>query len=162
MKQHICLIVFFMGLLPFIYGQNVMKREYDYDNAGNRIVRQVLTLPNKSPKQQKSNDSLPETEELKETENLSELGNFYVDKVGDISLKIFPNPTTSVVTLQIDDATGEIDGEITLYGLSGVKIASQRMTSYRTEIDMNSYPTGTYLATVLINGKTSYWKIVKQ
>jgi len=168
MKQHICLIVFFMGLLPFIYGQNVMKREYEYDDAGNRTARKVLPLSNKSPMQQKSNDSLSETEDLDEMENLNEtegldkLENFYVDKVGDISLKIVPNPTTSVVTLQIDDATGEIDGEITLYSLSGAKILSQRLSSYRTEIDLSSHPTGSYLTTVVINGKTSYWKIVKQ
>jgi len=156
MKRNICLMVFFIGLLSFGYGQNnvdVMKREYGYDDAGNRIIRKVLEI--KSPKQKSMDFQSDEG-------NTDEEKMFYVDKVGDISLKIFPNPTTSIVKLEIVGELVEIEGTVTLYNLSGAKIGSQRITSYRTEIDMSSYAIGTYMATVQINGKINYWKIVKQ
>ena len=156
MKQQICLIVCFLSIFSLMKGQS--SRQYDYDEAGNRVLRTVFVLsaPNSSPKQQKSNDLPPDTEES------DELGIVYVDKVGDIALKIFPNPTTSVVELQIEGEHGEIEGTVTFYNLSGAKIGEQRITSYRTEIDMSSYSVGTYLATVVINGKKNYWKVVKQ
>ena len=155
MKQQICLIVIFMSVLSLMKGQS-FQREYGYDDAGNRVLRKVAVL---SPKSQKSNDSQSDTNN---TENTDELETFYVDKVGDISLKIFPNPTTSVVTLLIEDLQDEVAGTVTLYNLSGAKIGEERITSYRTEIDMSSYPVASYLATIRINGKASYWKIVKQ
>ena len=152
MKKYICLIIIFIGALSFVKGQQ-LKREYDYDNAGNRIVRKVVTITS-----QKSSPG------HKSANSQSEAGDeeFYEDKVGDISLKIFPNPTTSVVVLQIEGKQDEVDGTVMLYDLSGAKIGEQRITSYRTEVNMSSYPTGAYLATVMINGKVSYWKIVKQ
>ena len=152
MKRQIFLIVIFMSVFFIVKGQGTMLRGYEYDAAGNRIIRSVLIIP--AP-QQKSMDWQSDTTDLDELEN------FYEDKVGGISLKIFPNPTTSVITLQIEDAQDKVEGTITLYNLSGAKIGEQRITSQRTEIDMSSYPIATYLATIRINGKTGYWKIVK-
>jgi len=148
-----------MSVVSFVKGQGSLLREYEYDEAGNRIVRKVLII--QSP-QQKSMDWQSETEDLDELEDIDELEEFYVDKVGNISLKIFPNPTTSIVRLEIMSELDEVDGTVTLYNLSGARIGSQQIRSYRTEIDLNSYSTGTYLATIRINGKASYWKIVKQ
>jgi hypothetical protein len=140
-----------MSLVSAVYGQNT-GRKYEYDDAGNRIVRHVITIPNKSSSGHKSIGSESDTI----------IDNFYTDKLGDISLKIFPNPTTSIITVQIDGMEDKIGGIIHLYDLSGAKIDEQRLSSHRVEIDMSSYPAGAYLATVLINGKTKYWKIVKQ
>ena len=150
MKLQICLIIVFMGFVSVVYGQNT-GRKYEYDAAGNRIVRYVITMPNNSPLR-KSNSSQSDTI----------IDNFYTDKLGEMSLKIFPNPTTSVITVEIDGIEDEIDGIISLYDLSGAKIGEQRLSSHRVKIDMSSYSAGAYLATVLINGKTKYWKIVKQ
>ena len=97
MKRYICLIIIFIGALSFVKGQQ-LKREYDYDEAGNRIVRKVVTMTTqKSSPKHKSADSQSEAGE----EDFYDEG-FYMDKVGDISLKIFPNPTTSVVSFQIE------------------------------------------------------------
>ena len=158
MKRQIFLIVIFMSVFFIVKGQGTMLRGYEYDAAGNRIIRSVLIIP--AP-QQKSMDWQSETEELDELEDIGELEEFYVDKVGNISLKIFPNPTTSIVRFEIMNGLDEVDGTVTLYNLSGAKTGEQRITSYRTEIDMSSYPAATYLATIRINGKASYWKIIK-
>jgi hypothetical protein len=130
-----------------------MKREYGYDNAGNRIVRKEVILP--SPKSSSGHKSA-------NSQSNEDFKDFYTDKVGNISLKIFPNPTTSVVNLQIVGEQEKIEGMVTLYSLTGAEIGSQPIKAYRTEINMSSYSVGTYLATVVINGKTTHWKIVKQ
>ena len=183
MKQQICLIVIFMSMLSFVKGQqDVMKREYEYDAAGNRVVRKVLEMQSSSsssPSKQKSMEDEDETDKTDEadkgdkTDKADKAGEtgvtnansaeerFFVDNAGDIKLKVFPNPTTSVITLLIEDMQDEVEGTVTLYNLSGAKIGEQRITSYRTEIDMSSYPAASYLATVRINGKACYWKIVK-
>jgi len=155
MKIQICLTVLFISLISFMNGQNtdIMKREYGYNNAGNRIVRKEVFLP--SPPKSPGHKSVS-------SESDTNFNDFYTDKLGDISLKIYPNPTTSVVKLQIEGIEGEITGMVHLYNLTGSEIGSQPIKSYQMEIDMSSYSTGTYLATVVVNGKTTYWKIVKQ
>ena len=153
-KQIFLVLVFaFLGMAAYSQ-QDVMKREYGYDAVGNRVLRKVFEM--------RSQKSMNEEENENEADANAEEERFFVDNVGDVKLKIVPNPTTSVVRFQIEDAQNEIDGEIILYTLTSAKITSQRITSSHTEIDMSSYPTGTYLATVVINGKMSYYKIVKQ
>jgi len=152
MKRQFFLGLIFIGIWSCINGQN--QREYGYDDAGNRIWRKVIGLSSPAPPPsspgQKSLDG-------KNTDSV-----FYTDKAGDILLKIFPNPTASTVTLQIEGEVDEVNGTVMLYSLSGAKTGEQRISSYRTEIDMRSYPVGAYLVTVVINGKTTYWKIVKK
>jgi len=155
MNTRICLVMFFYSLLFFVNGQNidVLKREYEYDNAGNRIVRKVVEIPYQGSPQPSEQKPVSHSD--------TSFNDFYTDKIGDMSLKIFPNPTTSIVTLQIDGTQDEIDGIISLYSLSGAKIATQLATSYTTDIDLSPYPAGIYLATIQINGKTTHWKIIK-
>ena len=165
MRQNICLIVVFMSVLSFTKGQCEMQRVYDYDAAGNRILRSICVIPpyNQAPPQESmdSQSDGNDAEDGKESEKANGAEMFYVDKVGNISLKIFPNPATSIVRLEITGELAKIDGVVILYDLTGATIGSQLIRSYYTEIDMSSYPAATYLATVQINGKTGYWKIVK-
>jgi hypothetical protein len=152
MSKCICLIVLFIASLSVVQGQAILQREYDYDNAGNRTVRKIISFPPAKSPGEKSTNSQSDMDD----------DTFYEDKMGNMSLKIFPNPTTSVVKFQIEGIQGEIEGKLMLYNLLGVMVSEQRISSYYTEVDMSSYPTGTYLATMLINGEKTYWKIVKQ
>ena len=149
-RQFFLVLILFFGMVGYSQNYDFTKRIYNYDNAGNRVLRMVFELPSPSPKHKSAGSQSGADDE-----------DFYMDKVGDISLKIFPNPTTSVVTLQIEGEQSEIEGTVTLYNLQGAKIGEQRINSYRTEVDLSAYPVGAYLATVLINGKTTHWKIVK-
>jgi hypothetical protein len=142
-----------MSVLSYVNGQVILQREYGYDAAGNRIVRKVVTIP--SEKGILGHKSASFQSDTTNTD-------FYVDKLEEMLLKIYPNPTTSVVTIQVEGVGNEIDGMITLYNLSGAILSSQRTNSYQTEIDLSTYPAGSYLVTVNINDKTTHWKIIKQ
>ena len=141
-----------LSVISYAQTPNIMEREYGYDDAGNRIIRQVVMLREGSPRQ-KSMSNNPDS--------LSD--EFFTDKAGDISLKLFPNPTTSSITLQIDNKMEETpEGTVSIYTLQGGGIHTQPISSYTTRIDLSMYPSGTYLINVYINGRTTYWKIIKQ
>jgi hypothetical protein len=151
--------IYLLGLLfctgQLFYGQSIMERVYEYDNAGNRIVRKVLVLGTSSTQSNRH----------KSMNNRTDLdsSNFFTDNVGDIAVKIYPNPTTSMVTLHIETMQDvAIDGMIIIYTQSGAISGSQRVDSYQAKIDMSAYPPGIYPIVIQINGKTTNWKIIKQ
>ncbi len=151
-KIYVLSLVFFIGQL--CYGQNLMEREYDYDHAGNRVLRKVLLLLNQ--------ESSFSNHKSASTKTDSEQDDFYADTMGEIALKVYPNPATSTVFLRIEDITGDIEGTIVIYNQSGSQLGSQRVSSYQTEIDMSAYSSGIYLLTIQINGRITNWKIIKQ
>jgi hypothetical protein len=136
------------------HGQEIMERVYEYDNAGNRIIRKVLVMETSST--QSNHKSMNGYTGV-------DSNRFLTDNAGDIALKIYPNPTTSKVTLQIETSEAiEINGTVTVYNQSGSLLGSQRVSDYRMEIDMSVYPSGIYPVVIQINGKTTNWKIIKQ
>jgi hypothetical protein len=129
-----------------------MKREYEYDAAGNRTARRVLIL-------QKTSSTLGH----KSANNDSE-GNepILIDEIEDIRLKVYPNPTTSIVHINIEQVDLLQNGSIHIYNTIGTHIKSQSINSLNTSIDLSSYPSGIYLITIMINGKETKWKIIKE
>jgi hypothetical protein len=156
MKKISLAILMITAMGVTMYGQpDVMQREYGYDAAGNRIIRKVVIIP--PPPAPQSSPSHKSMSGIDSVQN-----DVLTDRAGDIALKIYPNPTTSAITLEVEHATEEITGMIYLHNSSGGMLSSQAIHSDRTEIDMRSYPAGIYLATVLINGKQTHWKNIKQ
>ena len=137
------------GMLAF--GQrDVMKRVYEYDAAGNRVMRSVFVL--KSPSQ-KSMDNADE--EAKEEYS-------FVDNLEDIKIRVFPNPTTSTVSINIENVEVLHNGVIQIYNVTGTQLRTQTISALNTSIDLSSYPAGIYLVNITINGKETKWKIVKE
>jgi hypothetical protein len=153
-KVYLYLACLCFAIGQWSYGQDIMERVYEYDDAGNRIVRKVLTMETTSTqslhKSMNSNTGVDST-------------NFFTDNAGDIALKVYPNPTTSKVTLRIETLVEvEIDGMIIIYNQSGSRLGSQQVDSYWEEIDMSAYPPGIYPVVIQINNRTTHWKIIKQ
>ena len=156
MKRQIFLVLGFAFLGIGAYSQqDVMRREYEYDAAGNRTVRKVFEL--KSPSSQKSMN-----EEESESGTDAAEKPFFVDNAGDVELKIFPNPTTSIVYIAIESAEEIHAGSIQVYNATGNLLGTQTIGSLNASIDLSAYPTGVYLVNITINGKETKWKIVKQ
>jgi hypothetical protein len=150
--KNLLFILFVLLLNVASYAQtDVMKREYEYDLAGNRVLRMVVLLDDGSPGHKSMSSKFDSAQR-----------DFLTDKAGDISLKIFPNPTTSIVTLEVDSKTEAINGTISIHTLQGSTIHTQTFNSYVTDIDLSIYTSGTYLINIYINGKATYWKIIKQ
>ncbi len=74
------------------------------------------------------------------------------------SIRLYPNPTNSIVTLEINGATG--NAEITITDVSG-KVINSTTTNERTlDINMSNVPQGIYLVTVRTNGNVYREKVV--
>jgi len=80
----------------------------------------------------------------------------------NLSMVVYPNPTTDYLNLNIDQYNGE---ELTfqLYDLLGRVISQNRITGNSTRINMSGLPTATYLLTVS-SGNTSVkqFRIIKK
>ncbi len=64
-----------------------------------------------------------------------------------LTMSVFPNPTVSAITLQIDDLSLD-DLHYQLHDISGKIIAAVDLTETRTEIPMGSLAAGTYYLSV--------------
>ena len=80
----------------------------------------------------------------------------------DISVAVFPNPTTENLTLQINDYNSE---KLTyqLFDMQGKLLSNEQITAQQTQINMNSLPTATYFVNVVNeeNQKIQSFKIIK-
>ena len=79
----------------------------------------------------------------------------------NISLSVFPNPTSDFLTLRIDG--DYIDGfNCTMYDISGKEIMLQQIGSSETSIDMQSLSPATYFVRVTKDkNEVKTFKIVK-
>jgi hypothetical protein len=116
--------------------------EFDYDDAGNRTSRQIVTL-NKSAF-------------LSDTISISEA------QIGNRSLKLFPNPTYGVLTMSVDNLdAGEIIN-VLVTDIAGHTIIKDRQQSSSFKIDLSDYPKGVYIFSATIGKQRKEWKIVKK
>ena len=123
---------------------------YDYDAAGNRVSRTVLEISNKSLKSDCHQDSAWDSEQ----------NQHYEEFIGKNSVKIYPNPTHGMVTLQFEKP---IDNSYyQLFGLSGQLLSEARITEMDIILDLSNYRTGVYMLTISINEKKETWKIIKK
>lgn len=80
----------------------------------------------------------------------------------NISLTIFPNPTTENLTLQIGDYNNQ-KLSYQVFDMQGKLLNSGQITAEQTQINMNSLPVATYFINVVNqeNKKVQSFKIIK-
>lgn len=80
----------------------------------------------------------------------------------NISLSVFPNPTTENLTLQISDYNNE-KLSYQLFDMQGKQLSNGQIVAQQTQINMNSLPTATYFVNVVNqeNKKVQSFKIIK-
>ena len=140
----------------FCMAQNHLPRVYEYDASGNRIVRKVLNVKYSPPAPPE--DLLEVTSyELQVTSN-----EFFVEKLAQIEMKIYPNPTTEKITLEISNFEKLQTGVFKLYNLNGQLLKECPVFSVSTEVSLAGLTAGVYLLKVFMNDKTDEWKIIKQ
>ncbi len=70
----------------------------------------------------------------------------------DFSIKVFPNPTKDFITVSIKPLIDKISNYfIELYDLQGKKLYAATYNQDQFNLDMISYPAGTFLLKVMIN-----------
>jgi len=174
MKKHP--LLFFWLLLPlFCLAQNSLSIMYEYDNAGNRVRRKVITFnpPDELPPAPTPPDSLRELQvtsnELQEVVSLAsqkspELAapEYFLETIAQVEMKIYPNPTTENITLQISNMETLQKGILQLFTINGQLLQEQPVHSANTIVSLAGLAKGTYILKVFINDTTEDWKIIKQ
>lgn len=132
------------------FAQVEVTHTYDFDAAGNRILRTVLEINQRSLK-----SACPEDSVWNPNQN-----QYYEELIGKNSVKIYPNPTHGLVTLQFEKP---IDNSYyQLFGLSGQLLSEAHITGTTVTIDLSEHKTGVYMLTISLNGKKETWKIIKK
>lgn len=169
MKTILTLTTLIISILS--YGQsNKNQITYDYDLAGNRILRKMIVVVLR-PEHEEELDALSngvdkaaETETV-ETANDTEAKNekeMFKEELDNVSLNLYPNPTAGALQIDIPDISAVNQGLIRLYDINGKILHEERVTSSETSIDLSQLEPATYILLLNINGKTSEWKVVRK
>ena len=169
------LLLFLLFAIPFLcMAQNPLPREYYYDAVGNRTIRKVLETgpldalppppqdslpPLTSPPPQDTTTTLTSQTSL---ESPAEAPTYFVETLAQTQIKIYPNPTTEKVTMEISGWEALQTGVFKLYSLTGQLLQEQPVYSLNTTISLAGLSKGAYILKVQINDATEDWKIIKQ
>ena len=137
------IILLLMSICPMLQSQD--KVTYGYDAAGNRISRTIIFSPRSAP--------IPVEEEQPAV---------YFERLSDIQLKIYPNPTTGLLTVEISNLPEGETATIRLYAMSGQLISTFNNISHTVNIDISSQPAGIYLMNIVAGEYRTEWKIIKK
>jgi hypothetical protein len=170
MKKNLTLFLLFA--IPFLcMAQKTLPREYLYDIVGNRTIRKVLETgpldalpppPQDSLPPLTSPPPLPSLETLSSLETTPEETNYFVETLAQTQIKIYPNPTTEKVTMEISGWETLQTGVFKLYSLTGQLLQEQPVHSLNTTISLAGLSKGSYILKVIINDYYEDWKIIKQ
>jgi hypothetical protein len=151
--------------------QRSVKYEYQYDDSGNRMRCWVITLKSATPAPP---DSLQVTREDRDerdelafqtsllSPNLNATTDCFVGIFAQVEIRIFPNPTTENVTLEIVNMEKLQSGSFTLFSMNGQLLQEYPVHDATTIVSLAGQPAGTYLLKVNMNNRTENWKIMKQ
>lgn len=154
MKQLFLIIsaVLFSG---FLAGQTV---QFTYDASGNRIHREIIYQENIPDSTGIAND----TTVMKSSELTANVTKEYTATIGKQTIKIYPNPNSGFFTVKIEGWDAGSKAEMTMTSLAGKSIVEEKITGETTKVRFHNQPDGTYLLTIILNGKRETWKVVKR
>lgn len=141
-KFSVTLIPFLVFAFPIpILAQNI---SFAYDNAGNRIKREIVVDSKRAPEHAANGES------------------FVEEMLLDKNIRIHPNPTHGMLKIEIGSFESADNGTISIFNTSGIRIISLDITSSITDVDISAYPGGIYILRIIINGMETSWKIIKE
>jgi hypothetical protein len=159
MMKKIILLLWFS--IPLFCMAERLLVTYDYDASGNRVSRKtmVITAPS-APQDSTLFDHLIEPDV--ETGRAPSLPmEYFVEKIAHVEIKIYPNPTTEKITLEIPEWEGLQTGMFKLFSLNGQLLQEQPVHSATTTVSLAGMPKGAYILKVYINNRTEDWKVIK-
>ncbi|MEZ4776903.1 MAG: FG-GAP-like repeat-containing protein [Bacteroidia bacterium] len=83
------------------------------------------------------------------------------DQIIEKLVKVFPNPTSSEVVLEINHAAFTEEDRFSLFSVLGKQIYSSRIYSQQTQLNLSDYPKGVYILVATVNGTSKTVKILK-
>jgi len=83
------------------------------------------------------------------------------EESNNISLAVFPNPSSDYLTLKFDDYSNELM-DYQIFDLNGKLIKNERINMDQTQIDLTSFVNGTYFIEIIKESKKiQAFKIIK-
>lgn len=137
--KNIFLLAIFFGLSCLAWSQT--KVEFLYDNAGNRTSRQIVNLNSAF-----LSDSIEISKEI----------------IGEREIRLFPNPTAGVLTMDIANLKSDESIIVLVTDMAGKVLLRQVQKSANFKIDLTSQPKGFYILSSTIGNERKEWKIIKE
>ena len=141
-KTGILLAFLFMCILS--YSQTI---NYGYDSSGNRTDRYI---------------GLKSTRNTDSKVNEKQDEQFYSDQLGDIEIKIYPNPSKGELIIEIKNLPEDPIGWIGVYDISGKLVFKQTELLQRNVVNLSSSDKGMYILRIIVGDDISEWKIIKE
>jgi len=152
MKRYFCLLGMLLLSMVALNAQNALPRTYEYDEAGNRIVRKTVELRNEVAQS-------PVTTPAASTTEASAA--YYEESLGDkLTVRIYPNPTKGEVCLRFNHDVKK--GYYQILNMSGQTVKQGSFEAAATLLDLSAFPTGTYMLYLSADGLRDTWKVVKE
>ena len=80
----------------------------------------------------------------------------------DNEIIIYPNPTSNVLTLKVDQTSFSERDRLQLFSVIGEQLYSSNINSQQTTVDLSKIPEGTYILITSIDGIQKSFKILKE
>jgi YD repeat-containing protein len=116
------------------------KTTYAYDEAGNRIKREIVISKQQAFAKKAS-------------------GKTYSDMISEHKVEITPSPTKGKLKVSVFNANSDFD--VRVYSSTGQAIGIQQSARDYTEIDLTNHPNGMYILVISLGQEETTWKIIK-
>lgn len=146
MKKHLILIIALLSLCASGFAQGYAY--FGYDANGNRITRGIIFK-----KTAENGKSLEPGEELVPVA---------LDKINEMEVKLYPNPTQGHFSLSVNSVHNEMTMHIILLTSTGEVLYNKTLNSTVEDFDLSDQPAGVYLLKLEVDNETQVWKVVKQ
>jgi len=130
-----------------LHAQNSVS--YTYDAAGRRVQRTIVLNP------------MAEKSALADSVNQKKK-QVFEDNIGTQKVVIYPNPTQGRLLVEIQGNENITNSTLYLFDLLGKLLICRNLTNSGLSIDLSNYSNGTYILKIVIDDKTSQWKIMKE
>jgi hypothetical protein len=123
--------------------------EYSYDNAGNRVSREIVYYSelDEGLKSMKTQTPPKKDEEIQPEELMN----------------LYPNPANHSVNIVVSPEVLEMENKrIIIYDFQGRVIKQMIPQGLVTEMEVSDMRSGTYIVKVLYGSKSKDWKLIKQ
>lgn len=158
MKQKFFIVVLLLFNLAVIAQTSYVS--YGYDPSGNRVSR-VIAYDSSPPNgriQQPTDTTVQKSDTLAQQQQL----NPYIELLGSQQITIFPNPTKGLLVVDITNMQDIKTSSIALYDLGGREVFSKSEIKNTNSINFANEPPGMYGLRIILDGKITEWKVIKQ
>ncbi len=126
--------------------------QFGYDESGNRISREIVLMKTTNAP---LNPDDPNA-------NGREIVAIHEVEIGDVQVQISPNPNGGQFKVTLQGINEVTDAKLYLHSENGQLIVEKEQLKAVNDIDVRHSQTGTYILTLIINGKRESWKVIKQ